>query len=303
MAKRRIPTRQECLTGIPLVLDNAEEHLRAADLLAGAGKYGFAVAHQRGGSLRAIADTLGTELSLGGRRVVLDNTWLTRASRSHAIEAAAARDMPVRCVWLDTPLDQAQINIVGRLLERYGTLPAPEQLRALARQDAGVLTPTAQMRAARNLEPPSDDEGWASVTRVPFVRAPASDGATGPSAQAFPGVLVAASVLTRPGWQDAVEHGDRTAPHLVFDWDPDGSGVVLGEAVAHLAGEVSGTVTGALCPHLGGPPTCWCRPPLPGLPLTFAAANNIDLSRSVVLGTGPAHRAMAMALGARIVTL
>jgi AbiV family abortive infection protein len=45
MAKRRLPSRDQCIAGIPVVLANAEEHLEAADVLAGAGKHGFAVAH------------------------------------------------------------------------------------------------------------------------------------------------------------------------------------------------------------------------------------------------------------------
>jgi hypothetical protein len=37
---------------------------------------------------------------------------------------------------------------------------------------------------------------------------------------------------------------------------------------------------------------------LPGLPLVFAAAQDIDLAKSVVVGTGPAHEALARTLGA-----
>ena len=69
----------------------------------------------------------------GARRVVLDNTYLTRASRSYVLEAAGRHGSPVRCVWLDTPLAQAQVNLVERLLERFGALPAPEELRSRAR--------------------------------------------------------------------------------------------------------------------------------------------------------------------------
>jgi AbiV family abortive infection protein len=45
VAKRRVPTRDECITGIPIVLANADQHLQAADQLASAGCYGFGVAH------------------------------------------------------------------------------------------------------------------------------------------------------------------------------------------------------------------------------------------------------------------
>ena len=57
----------------------------------------------------------------------------------------------------------------------------------------------------------------------------------------------------------------------------------------------------ALCPHGGGPPICWCRPPLPGLVLAFARARHVDVGRSILVGTSPAHRALAEALGASYV--
>jgi len=123
---------------------------------------------ERGGSLRELADALDAELASGAKHAVLDNTYLTRAARSHVIEAAARHGLGVRCIWLDTPLAQAQVNLVERLLERIGSLPDPDELRALARRGDGVLAPTSQMRALRELEPPAADEGWASLERLPF---------------------------------------------------------------------------------------------------------------------------------------
>jgi histidinol phosphatase-like enzyme len=64
---------------------------------------------------------------------------------------------------------------------------------------------------------------------------------------------------------------------------------------------VSGVVEPAVCSHGGGPPVCWCRPPLPGLPLAFARAHGVDPARSVLVGTSPAHRTLATTLGARLV--
>jgi aryl-alcohol dehydrogenase-like predicted oxidoreductase/predicted kinase len=251
---------------------------------------------ERGGSLRELADALEEELASGARRVVLDNTYLTRAARSHVIDAAGRHRLAVRCIWLDTPLAQAQVNLVERLLERLGSLPEPDELRALARRADGVLAPTSQMRALRELEPPSADEGWAAVERVPFAR-------TGPGGAAGAGVFVAAAALAKPGWKQALREGDRRAPHLVFDWQADGAVEALAAAALRLEAEVSGHVESALCPHGAGPPVCWCRPPLPGLPLAFARAHQVDPSRSVLLGVGPAHRTLAAALGARYVNV
>ncbi|HEX4931463.1 MAG TPA: aldo/keto reductase, partial [Gaiellaceae bacterium] len=219
---------------------------------------------ERGGSLRDLAAALDGALSSGSRQVVLDNTYLTRAARNDVIEVAARHGVTARCVWLDTPLAQAQVNLVGRLLDRFGSLPTPAELRTLARLEPGLLSPTSQMRAVRELEPPSADEGFGAVEHVPFVRAPASGRA---------GVFVAAAGLGA-GW----EHGDQRAPHLVFDWNPDGNSASLDRAVARLAAEVTGPVERALCPHPAGPPTCWCRPPLPGLLLAFARAHGVDPS-------------------------
>jgi aryl-alcohol dehydrogenase-like predicted oxidoreductase len=247
---------------------------------------------ERGGSLRELADVLEADVAAGARRVVLDNTYLTRAARSHVIDAASRQGLPARCIWLETPLAQAQVNLVERVLDRLGSLPSPEEVRALARRADGVLAPTSQMRAARELEPPSTDEGWSEVERVPFVR-------SRPSPARAAGVFVAAAALERPGWEAALAQGDSGAPHLLFHWEADGSADALSAAVGKLAAEVSGPVESALCPHAAGPPTCWCRPPLPGLPLAFARAHGIDPSRSLLVGTGPAHRTLAATLGAR----
>jgi hypothetical protein len=92
-------------------------------------------------------------------------------------------------VWLDTPLAQAQVNIVERLLERSGSLPSPQELRG-----SEMLAPTSQ--------------------------------------------------------------------------------------------------------HPAGPPTCWCWPPLPGLPLALARAHGVDPARSILVGRSPAHRTLAATLGA-----
>ena len=235
---------------------------------------------ERGGTLRALANALEAELAGGASAAVLDNTYLTRASRNDVIEAARRHGAVVRCVWLDTPLAQAQVNMVERLLDRFGgRLPRPEELRALARLEQGLLPPTSQMRAVRELEPPAADEGFASIERIEFVREP-TDG--------VPGVFVAAGAI------EAVPPGHADEPHLVFDWGTDD----LDPLAARLAARVVET---ARCPHGGGPPTCWCRPPLPGLPLAFARAYGVDPSRSLLVGTGPTHRTLANALGARYV--
>ena len=250
----------------------------------------------RGGSLRDIAQTLDQQLGAGARRIVLDNTYLTRAARSHVVEVADRHAVSLRCVWLDTSLAHAQVNIVARMLERRGALPDPDELHALMRREPGLLTPTSQMRMLRELEAPAADEGFSAVKRIEYARAV-------PSLAKKPAVFVAAAALQGPGRDRALEAGDPTLPHLVFDWRPEGTASDLAAAVTLLESAVSGTVEAAVCPHGGGPPRCWCRPPLPGLALVFAHAHGIDPARSRLVGASPAHRSLAGALGAAYIAV
>ena len=250
---------------------------------------------ERGGSLSELAGALEAAVAGGARQLVLDNTYLTRASRSHPIDVATRAGLAVRCVWIDAPLAQAQINLVQRLLDRFDGLPSPDELRQLARREQGVLAPTSQMRAARELEPPSTDEGLAAVERVESAREP--------GAAARVGVLVAARALEQTGWEQALAQAAPEAPHLVFDWSEGGTVDALAAAVEQVAAVVDGPVAADVCPHPGGPPACWCRPPLPGLPLVFARSHGVDLARSTVIGHAAAHRTLATALGARYVHL
>jgi aryl-alcohol dehydrogenase-like predicted oxidoreductase/predicted kinase len=257
--------------------------------------YGRLNRDERGGSLLELAEALEAAVADGARQLVLDNTYLTRATRSHPIDVATRAGLSVRCVWIDAPLAQAQINLVQRLLDRFEALPSPDELRQLARREQGVLAPTSQMRAVRELEPPSTDEGLASVERVEFVR--------GPDGSARPGVLITAGALEQTGWEQALAQAAPEAPHLVFDWSEGGTVDALARAVEQVAAVVAGPVVADVCPHPGGPPTCWCRPPLPGLPLVFARSHGVALARSTVIGHAAAHRTLATALGARYVHL
>jgi aryl-alcohol dehydrogenase-like predicted oxidoreductase len=282
-ARERVAPRRDgevvLLMGIP-----GAGKSRAAERLVAEG-YGRLNRDERGGRLDEVAGALDELLRAGASRVVLDNTYLTRAQRSLAVETAARHGLSASCVWIDTPLAQAQVNMVERLLERFGSLPAPEELRG--RREPGLHSPTTQMRAARELEEPEDDEGFERIERLTFERAE-QDGVAG--------VFVAASTLERASPAVAPD-----APHLVFDWRHGEPDDVLADAAKRLATSVTGPVEHAVCTHPGGAPVCWCRPPLPGLLLAFARRHGIAPTRSFLVGAGTAHKTLARTLGATFV--
>lgn len=246
-----------------------------------------------GGTLKKIARLLDERLAAGATRVVLDNTYVTRASRYEVARIASAHGATLRCVHLETPLVDAQINAITRMLERFGRVLEPEELDALAHTDAAALAPHAIFRMQRELEPPAADEGFASIERVVFTRSHAQGGG--------PGTFVALPVLG-----DAAAVSSRltalsdASPVLVYAWQPTAATselAALRTAIEQFAATTGRVIELAVCAHPGGRPICWCRPPLPGLLLSFAHRHRIDLQQSTLWGVSKTDAAMARALG------
>lgn len=247
-----------------------------------------------GGRLAGIVRRLHEALAAGTRRVVLDNTYLSRASRSAVIETAWRHGVPVRCVFVDPSPERATAHAALRLVAKHGGLPTPEALKAAARTDPHAMAPGVLARARRSLEPPAADEGFCAIERVvppellPF----------GP----IPAVFVAAAVLDPPYPPHAAAlrwlRAHIEAGHVPFAlaWDPQGAGPSP-EAWARTSAELGHAIPRLSCPHPAGAPICWCRPPLPGLAIAAAHAHGLDLSRSVLLGRTAADRSLAQAVG------
>jgi hypothetical protein len=238
----------------------------------------------RGGTLKSLHAHLEESLARGAR-VVLDNTYTTRAMRHGAIEAARKAGAEVHGVWLDTKMADAQVNVVVRMLAVHGRLLEPHEMARA--NDPSALPPHALFRTVRGAEPPSLDEGFASLETIAFVR---RGGASDRRAR-FVALDAALDARGELRARSLLAGADEV---LAFGWRPEANAAWIERTRATLGPNVHL----ALCGHPAGPPRCWCRPPLPGLALAFAAAKGVDLARSVVVGTGPAHETLARTLGA-----
>jgi histidinol phosphatase-like enzyme len=266
-----------------------------------------------GGSLADLTPRLDELLVAGRRRVVLDNTYPTRKSRNEVIETAWQRGVPVRCIWLTTDVANAQINSIRRMLDVHGSLPTPDDIRHRSKKDTRYLLPDAQFRYERTLEPPSLDEGFASVEARAFVREPVPGEE---EARAlifdFDDLVSDATPVLRPD-DVAIEQTrrDMLARHcddgwrlFVHAWRPqvERNETTLQEVdacFARMRSLLGADVDFACCPHDAGPPVCWCRKPIPGSVLAFASHRGVALARSIVVGAAAADRTMAERVGAR----
>jgi aryl-alcohol dehydrogenase-like predicted oxidoreductase/histidinol phosphatase-like enzyme/predicted kinase len=267
-----------------------------------------------GGTLRGLIPALDRALASGTSRIVLDNTYVSRASRAPVIQAAAARGVSVRCVWLSTSVADAQVNAASRIVERYGALLDAEALAAHRKRDPAALPPMTLFRYQRDLEPPDASEGFARVDVVPFRRR------TDPSHVNRAVVIWCDGTLLRsrsgrrvPADADDLvvdpvygatlrDHAHQGYRLLGLSWQPeiaDGSRATADvEAVFAKLNELLGVaIEIEYCPHPAGPPACWCRKPLPGLGVLLIHRHRLDPARCVYVGEGPLDAGYAERLG------
>lgn len=268
---------------------------------------------QAGGTLRGLVPALDRALASGTPRVVLDNTYVSRASRAPVIQAASARGVAVRCLWLSTSVADAQVNAVTRIVERYGRLLDVDELGAHRKRDPAALPPMTQFRYQRELEPPDVSEGFARVDVVPFERRPDPSRTNGAVIIWCDDVLVRSRSSQRApaDIDDLVVHVGRAATlrHyaeqgfrlLGLSWQPeiaDGKPPADAAAIFAKMNELLGlAIEVEYCPHPAGPPQCWCRKPLPGLGVLMIHRHRLDPARCVYVGNGPQDAGYAQRLG------
>ena len=250
----------------------------------------------RGGSLADLVEALGSGLAAGKRRWVLDNTYPSRRTRNEVIECAWDHGVPVRCVWASTPVADAQINAIVRLIELHGSLPSPEELRDRGREDPRYFGPDAQFRYERSVEPPVLGEGFTRVEKRTFARRSPPDADRR-------AVVLDADDLTRDRADTLARYAADGWLLFAHAWRPQVARgamtlAAVEEELTRVCEMLGVDITFACCPHDAGPPICWCRKPLPGSVLEFAIRCGVALERSLIVGRSAADRTMAQRLGA-----
>lgn len=246
---------------------------------------------EKGGSLTELAKELGRELSAGATRVVLDNTYGSRASRAIVIRTAKKHGARVVCRVVTTSLEQAQHNAAARVIEQHGRLLEPAEMQATK-----AVGPGAQFRYRKSYEPPRLDEGFASIEDVAFERRPTAGTKTAL-------IVELDGIVWRPRPTSADVKLVDGAREQLAKWHQAGR-LLAGTtwqtsplADARLRELLDLPIEILRCSHPAGPPVCWCRKPMPGLAIAFARAHDVDLARSIHVGHGPADRGFALRAG------
>lgn len=268
-----------------------------------------------GGTLEDLNMRLQMLVAQGHRRFVLDNTYANQASRRAVIQIGQASGIPVRCVFIDTPLNEAWQNIAHRMVTRYGVPLGPDEMKLMRKFDPNLPPPPALLKWQQSYEPPSRAEGFAQVERQAFVR------------RLRPEHTNKGLLLDVDGTLRCTNSGDvfprspddvRILPRrteVLSRWVAAGyrlffvsnqAGVALGQVpqesvqaamlrTAELLGVPITEIT--YCSHPSTPPSCFCRKPMPGLGIYLIEKYQLDRKQLIMVGDRQPDREFAEGLG------
>jgi len=250
---------------------------------------------------------------------VLDNTYGTKESRKAVLEMAKRNGYMVRCVWVKTPIEEAQYNASYRLLKKFVLEGSPRfKVHEILGPDCAkigkdqVCVPAiAQYAYRKTFEEPDMREGFVAIDHVPFVRAPlppdhcnkaiildydgtlrvCKSGSKYPvdpeDVKVLPGRAETLRKYAADGYlllgasnQSGVEKGDLTHDQVKACFDRTNE--LLGLSIDYQ-----------YCPHHSFPIRCYCRKPLPGMGVYLIEKYHLDPSQCIMVGDSTSDKTFA----------
>lgn len=274
-----------------------------------------------GGSMQDLLDkykaALGQDVP-----IVLDNTFGTVEERRPFVEAAKAAGRPVTCQWMSTSAEDAQVNALHRMWDRYGVIfmdAAEIRAHKQASTDPNMFPAAALFAYKKRFEKPTTAEGFTRVEKVDFVRRPSSgthkalildfDGTLRRDAKELGGAyhypVRPNEVQVLPGRADVLRR------YLADGYRLFGASNQSGVAKGHLtvadaiacfketARQLDVSVPTVFCPHSIPPATCYCRKPQAGLGVFLTRMWDLDPAQTIMVGDMTTDRTFAARCGFR----
>jgi HAD superfamily hydrolase (TIGR01662 family) len=266
-----------------------------------------------GGATVDLLPKLGVNLD-AGKSVIMDNLFATRAMRAPFIEAAKKRKVPVKCVVLDTSIEDAQYNACRRMIERAGKLLMPEDHAKT--KDPNLFPCAVLFKYRKEYEEPSQAEGFASIEKRKFVRKHDPAYTNKALLVDFDGclriTLSGAKFPVRPDDikilpnREEVLKKFQKAGYLLLGVSNQ-SGVAKGDLTLQDAQAcfdatcklLNTKIEVAFCHHKVPPISCYCRKPMPGLGVQFIEKHKLDPKACLMVGDMTTDKTFAARCGFR----
>lgn len=252
-----------------------------------------------GGDLDGLIPYVQSALKMG-RSVVMDNTFMTTAIRKPFIGLGQINKVPVRCIELTTSLEDAQFNVVQRMIQLEGKLLEPHEIKG--HKNPNIFAPVVQFGYRKNYEPPNALEGFASIEQRPFVRT--FDKTYKNKAlildydntirecvggnEMYPTEIE--HIKIKPRVQETLEKYKKKKWILLGVSNQSGvaKGILTKEKAEELFRHTNKLleidIDFAFCPHQSAPPICFCRKPSVGFGVHFIEKYKLNPAESIFVG-------------------
>ena len=258
-----------------------------------------------------------------GENVILDNTFPTIESRDPFIQLAKKLEVSIRCVWLATSFEDAQLNACMRMMQRCGHILSPDELKAT--KDPNLFGPAAIFSYKNKFEgkdktlkypckqTPTPAHGFDSVEKVGFVRKWPADyvnkalildmddtlrTSTGP--HAWPTKPEEVQVL--PGRKEVLQKYEADGWLLLGASNQSACSKCLPIKTAIACFDMTKELLGLdidiqFCPHSVPPVSCYCRKPSVGIAASFIFTYKLDPSKCIMVGDQTSDATFAQRCG------
>lgn len=252
-----------------------------------------------GGSLDDIALELARQIRTGKKKFVLDNTYATAAQRRPVLDIAKQAGIPVRCIYLTTRIEDAQVNACQRMIQKYGKILAPDEITKT--RDPNTYPPVVLFKFKNEFQPPEKTEGFDSIDEIKFVRKVGPEYKNAAYIFDYDGTLRktksgahfpcdVGDIEALPGRKEKLKQ--LKAEGFLLLGVSNQSGVAKGDLkleTAKACFEYTNKLLGAdieysFCPHKVPPIMCFCRKPMPGLGIQFIEKHKLDRAKTTYVG-------------------
>ena len=251
-----------------------------------------------GGSIDGLAEKADHLIKGGVKTIVLDNTYPSIKSRESIIKVAKAHQMPIRCIWLTTSMEDAQLNACLRMIRKTGRLLMPDDFKK--QKDPNLFPPIALFHYRKEFQKPTTKEGFDSIHEVQFER-------TWPTEYKNKAILVDYDGTLRESTGEQnypIELSDiKMLPNrseTLKAWQKKGylilgasnqSGIARGVPEAKIIACFEETnkrlgiqIDYLYCPHRIPPVSCYCRKPHCGMGAYFIEKYKLNPAECIMVG-------------------
>ena len=252
----------------------------------------------------------------GHTNIVLDNTYADVESRAGVIATCKQHGVDCECVWLDTSIEDAQVNACQRMIGKYGCVLPPADYKRV--NDPNAFPIAALYSYRKRFKKPTTAEGFSIVDKVKFVRERSSEYKNKALLLDYDGTL---RESTGPNpWPEDPDHvkvmsGRKEKLQEYIDQGylmlgvSNQSAIAKGtlsievaEACFQRTNELLGIdIEFMFCPHKVPPISCYCRKPGVGIGVEFIEKHKLDPAQCIMVGDMTSDKTFAKRCGFQFV--